>query len=93
MPSHPNLERLIGAAVVDREFRNRLLKMPVQVAVDFGLSTDELRILASARASTLEDLSAHVWAWSTRATTEGRSIRSIAASWVPEVRDPVRVAV
>lgn len=90
MSSHPNLERLIGAALVNREFRDRLLKVPVQAAVEFDLSTEELRMLASARAATFDELAAHVWAWSTRAGTTGRSI---AASWVPEVREAVRMAV
>lgn len=67
MPSHGNLERLVGAAIVDGEFRASLLDSPLSAASAFGLSAEELAMLESAKASTLEDLAAHIHAWVTNA--------------------------
>ncbi|HEX2922402.1 MAG TPA: Franean1_4349 family RiPP [Chloroflexota bacterium] len=72
MPPNKNLERLIGTAVVDREFRAVLLRSPLSAAQGFDLSSDELDILRGACTDTLEDLAAHVHAWVMKAPAHGR---------------------
>jgi hypothetical protein len=73
MPTHRNLERLIGAAIVDRDFRASLLESPLSAAEGFNLSTDEMDILRSAGAGTLEELATHLHAWITKAPTPRRA--------------------
>ena len=63
MPPHVNLERVIGAAVIDREFCTALLRSPRSATASFKLSDEELALLESADASTLEELALHVYAW------------------------------
>jgi len=64
---HSNLERLIGTALIDQEFRSALLTSPTAAARGFGLSEDELGDLGSVHVETLEELAAHVHAWIVRA--------------------------
>ncbi len=61
-----NLERLIGTALIDGEFGAALLRSPVVAASGFDLSSEEMDVLNSANADTLEDLAAHIHAWITR---------------------------
>jgi len=90
MPLHRNLDRLIGTAIVDRAFRASLLESPLSAAEGFDLSSDELDILRSASADTLEDLATHVHAWITNAPTPRRAVPP---RWVSEDYHLVRVAV
>ncbi len=90
MPPTMNLERLIGTAVVDREFRALLLQSPLSAAQGFGLSADELDILRSACADTLEDLAAHIHAWITKAPAPRRPMPN---RWGGEDHLSARVAV
>ncbi len=70
---HLNLERLIGTAMIDTQFRATLIGSPIAAAKGFELSDEELDVLASANAQSLEDLAAHVHAWITRAPKPRRS--------------------
>ena len=63
MLPHANLERVIGAALIDHEFRAALLKSPAEAASGFGLSDEEVGILKSDGAATLEELAAYIYAW------------------------------
>lgn len=81
MSSNGELERLIGTAVVDAEFRAGLLESPVAAASSFNLSAEELDALSSADASSLEDLAAHLYAWITKAP---KFKRSPATRWTME---------
>ncbi len=74
---HSNLERVIGAALVDHEFADSLLRSRgAAAATDFDLSTEELEVLNSANADTLEGLAAHVHAWITNAPKPRRPASS-----------------
>ncbi len=87
MPPHANLERLIGAAIVDREFRAALLDAPVEVASGFGLSGEELQLLESANASTLEELAGYIHAWISKMPRPRRAApRRWALDGLPETR-------
>ena len=50
-----NLNRLIGTAVVDKDFRNKLLGDPGLSVMDFGLTPEELLAVTSVRASDIAD--------------------------------------
>ncbi len=63
MPPHANLERLIGTALVDGEFRSSLLESPVAAAAGFELTREEMDVLRSAHARTLEELADFVYSW------------------------------
>ena len=90
MLPHANLERLIGTALVDREFCAALLRSPVEVAIGFGLSDEEVGILKSASASTLEDLAGYIHAWMNQAPQPRRGANR---RWAVEGYPLARVAV
>jgi hypothetical protein len=73
MLPHANLERLIGTALVDGEFRTALLSSPATAATEFGLTDEELGVLEAANASTLEELAGFVHAWISRAPQPRRN--------------------
>ena len=50
-----NLNRLIGTAVVDREFQRQLLRDPVIATAQFELSPEEFLAVTSVRATTLPE--------------------------------------
>ncbi len=90
MPSHPELERLIGTAIVDGEFRASLLESPTTAAADFSLSAEELDVLSSAAGDSLEELAAHLYAWITMAP---KFRRAPAIRWALESYQAARIAV
>ncbi|MGE5619445.1 MAG: Franean1_4349 family RiPP [Sphingomonadaceae bacterium] len=90
MGPHKELERLIGAAIVDGEFRASLLESPLAAAAGFDLAEDELAVLDSAGADSLEELAAHIYAWITKATTPKRVT---AARWSLDGHQAARIAV
>jgi hypothetical protein len=57
------LERVIGAALIDRAFCSELLESPVEAGKSFNLSPEELEVLRSASAGSLEELAAHIHLW------------------------------
>ncbi len=90
MPPHANLERLIGAALVDGEFRATLLTSPARAATDFGLSIEEVNELEAANAGTLEELASHIYAWISRLP---QPRRGVARRWAQDGHIAARVAV
>ena len=44
------LDELLGRAIRDKEFRNRLTTQPAQVATEVGLPVEELQVFAAALA-------------------------------------------
>ncbi len=90
MPSNRELERLIGTAIVDEEFRANLLESPAAAASGFNLSDEELDVLSSSGAESLEELANHIYAWITNAP---KPRRSTATHWTPDGYQTSRVAV
>lgn len=54
------LQAIIGLAVTDREFREALLSQPLVALEGFDLSDEELAVVASIRAKTLERFAARL---------------------------------
>lgn len=90
MASHKELERLIGAAIVDGEFRTSLLESPLAAASGFDLSAEELAALDSAGANSLEELAALIHAWITNAPNPKRTV---ATRWALDGYQAARIAV
>ena len=90
MQQHRNLESLIGTALIDSEFRVALLDSPVAAAADFGLSEEELDVLSSAGASSLEELAGQIYTWIARVP---KPRRTASPRWVMEDYQATRVAV
>ncbi len=90
MPPHANLERLIGRALVDGEFRAALLHAPASAAAGFGLSREELRVLEAACASTLEELAGFIHAWTSQLP---HARRTASRRWPLDSQQAFRVAV
>ena len=92
MPSHKELERLLGTAVVDGEFRASLLESPAATALasGFGLSPEELEALRSADVGSLEELAAHLHAWITKAP---KPRRAQTTHWTLDGHQSARMAV
>ena len=89
MPPHGELERLIGTAVVDGEFRAILLESPEAALEGFDLSPEELDALVSANARTLEELAAQLYAWIAQAPRPRRA----AGRWLFDNQRTTRMAV
>jgi hypothetical protein len=51
------LHQLIGRALTDRRFRETLLRSPVEAIRDLPLTAQERNLIATLRATSLEDLS------------------------------------
>ncbi|HSB91207.1 MAG TPA: Os1348 family NHLP clan protein, partial [Anaerolineales bacterium] len=51
------MHRLIGRALVDRQFRERLLKRPAEAIRDLPFTGPERSLVESLRASSLEEFS------------------------------------
>lgn len=90
MPPHGNLERLIGTALIDSEFRARLLSAPAIAARGFDLSEEEFGVLNCASIHSFEELAAHVHAWITRAP---KLRRATSLRWPPHSQHTAYVAV
>ena len=88
--SHGNLERVIGTALIDRDFRGDLLRSPADAADGFDLSEEELAVLSSANAASLEELASYVHAWLTRAP---KPKRAATQRWPLQGYDAAQVAV
>jgi len=54
------LQAIIGMAVTDREFREALLSQPRAAVEGFALSDEELSVVSSIRAKTLERFAARL---------------------------------
>lgn len=90
MPPHKELERLIGTAIVDGEFRASLLHSPAAAASGFDLSAEESAMLSSADSGSLEELAAYIHAWITKAP---KPRRVASPRWTLEGYQSGRVAV
>ncbi len=53
--SHEQVEVVVGTAVIDGDFRRRLLTNPSSVVQDFALTVEESRAIESIRARSLEE--------------------------------------
>ena len=58
--SQESLQAIIGMAVTDRDFRLGLLSHPLTAVEGLGLSDEELAVVASIRAKTLEQFAARL---------------------------------
>lgn len=90
MPPHANLERIIGTALVDGEFRSNLLDSPAAAAAGFELTYEEMEVLRSAHAGTLEELADIVYSW---ISSLPRPHRAAQRRWAFEGVTGARVAV
>ena len=90
MHPHKNLEKLIGTALIDGQFRGNLLLSPQGAASGFDLSDEEVVVLSSANTNSLEELAADVYAWITRAP---KPRKMPAFRWMPEAYEGALVAV
>ena len=57
------LSQIIGTAVIDDSFRNRLLSNPKSALAQFDLEANELREISSIRAVTIEQFAERLIAW------------------------------
>ncbi|HEX2988373.1 MAG TPA: Franean1_4349 family RiPP [Chloroflexota bacterium] len=64
---HKNLEKLVGTAVIDGEFRAILLRSPNDAVKEFELTEEELEAVNSAGTGSIEEFAACIHAWITRA--------------------------
>lgn len=60
---HENIQAIIGAAIVDAEFRQHLLENAASVIGEFGLTPDEATAVLSVKASTLQGFATQLHAW------------------------------
>lgn len=51
------MHKMIGRALTDRQFREDLLRSPLEATRDMPLTTQERALIASVHASSLEELS------------------------------------
>jgi hypothetical protein len=51
------MHKMIGRALTDRQFRDDLLRSPLEATRDMSLTTQERELIASVHASSLEELS------------------------------------
>ena len=54
------LNRIVGEAVVNGEFRNRLLSDPRAAVVGFDLAADELDLIGNVHAESVDQLALHL---------------------------------
>ena len=60
---HEGIQAIIGAAVIDTEFRQHLLQDPSTVVGEFELSPDEQKAVLSVTATTLQGFATQLHAW------------------------------
>jgi hypothetical protein len=58
-----SLSQIIGTAVIDVGFRSTLLNSPKTVLAQFNLEANELREIASIRATTIEQFAEQLITW------------------------------
>jgi len=61
--THRGLSEVIGTALVDDGFRQALLRNPREAVAAFDLESEEVRVLASIRAHTLEQFAEQLASW------------------------------
>ncbi len=83
--SHETVEAVVGMAVIDGEFRHRLLSNPSIAVQELDLTPEELRAITSIRARSLEEFARKLRRWLTRpqrrqrralSSREGRRLRT-----------------
>ncbi len=90
MSLHTELERLIGTAIVDGEFRANLLESPISAAAQFNLSAEEIQALRSASTTSWDEFAACLHDW----IREAPKLRHTPTSrWNPEEYVVKRIAV
>ena len=57
MMARDAVHKLIGRALTDRAFREELLRSPMQATIGYAFSEEERVLIASLRATSLEELS------------------------------------
>lgn len=57
MMARDAVHKLIGRALTDRAFREKLLRSPIEATSGYAFSEEERVLIASLRATSLEDLS------------------------------------
>jgi hypothetical protein len=82
-----NLDALLGRALRDREFRERLVANPADVAKEAGLSAEELELVAGGLAiGSLSDPSQVMWCTEKTCNEKG-GIRAVI--WSPDDSQPL----
>jgi len=61
--SEQALNQIVGEALVDKDFRHKLLSNPVGVSTRFDLAPEERQVLCDIRASSLEQLAKGLCRW------------------------------
>jgi hypothetical protein len=61
--THPNVQEVIGAAVLDAEFRQHLLKDATSVIGEFGLTPDEITAVLAVKAETFPGFASQIHSW------------------------------
>ena len=62
--SYQALEMLVGEAIIDREFRTRLLNgQRPHILQQYDLTPEERRMLLSIQANSLEEFAARIYQW------------------------------
>lgn len=60
---HDGLQAIVGAAIVDAEFRRHLLQNAASVIEDFDLTPEEVTVVLSLKATTLKGFAGKLNAW------------------------------
>lgn len=61
--THENIQALVGTAIVDVEFRQRLLEDAASVIGQFDLTPDEAAAVLSIKASTFQGFATQLHTW------------------------------
>jgi hypothetical protein len=61
--THGNIQALVGTAIVDVEFRQRLLENAGSVIGEFDLTPDEVSAILSIKASTFQGFATQIHTW------------------------------
>ncbi len=68
--SYEQVQAVIGTAIIDSEFRRRLLNSPARAVEEFDLTVDERSAIAGIRAQSLEDFARQLHCWLTQTPAE-----------------------
>ena len=79
---YERLNAVVGTALVDSAFRRRLLAHSKEALRPFGLNAEEMEVVLSINASTLQEFASELYQWTVRETAtrivagSGRGSRS-----------------
>jgi len=61
--SEQALNQIVGWALVDKDFCDKLLSNPARISMSFDLTPEERQVLCDIRANSLEQLAGELYRW------------------------------